>query len=150
MPAGDLLTNDYQLELRGLLMGYGTDYQIGEGGIRGLGSPGAKVRQVNLEGGDGSYAATDLLTEIVLTVPLVILGDDAADAVDLFDALNVAWAPGGDVELHGQLPGWGHWSIEGRSRPVPGDADLSRLKQGVIEVLYEFHALDPNTFATGL
>lgn len=147
MPAGDLLTANYQLELRGVLMGYGTDYQIGEGGIVGLGLPAVKVRQVSLDAGDGSYAATDLLTARIISVPILVLGSDDADAMALFDALNTAWAPGDDVELHGQLPSWGHWSVVGRPRPV--DSDLSELPQGVIEAQYEFHALEP-TITTGL
>src|SRR5688500_8532663 len=126
MPAGDLLTDDYQLELRGVLMGYGTDYQIRPEGIGGLGSPAAKVRQVTLAHDDGSYAATELLTERVITVPITITGDAPDDAVDKFVALTTAWTPGGDVVLHGQLPGWGHWSVTGRSRPAA--SDLSNLK----------------------
>ena len=147
MPAGDLLTDDYQLELRGVLMGYGTDYQIRPEGIGGLGSAPAKVRQVSLAHGDGSVAADDLLGERIITVPITITGDDPGDAMDKLDALNTAWAPGAAVVLHGQLPGWAHWSVTGHPRPAA--ADLSNLKSGIIETLYEFHALEP-TITTGL
>lgn len=147
MPAGDLLTADFQLELRGVLMGYGTDYQIRPEGVGGLGGVPAKVRQVDLRHADGSYAAADLLTARIITVPITILGDDAADAMDKLDDLNTAWAPGDDVVLHGQLPGWDHWSVTGRPRPAA--SDLSQLKAGIIEALYEFHALEP-TITTGI
>jgi hypothetical protein len=140
MAAGDLLTNDWQLELRGLLMGYGTSYQFGAAGIGGLHGT-AKVRQVSLAHDDGSYAATDLLTERIITVPITILGSSPSNTMDLFDALETAWAPGEDVELHGQLPGWNHWKVTGRSRPAA--SDWSQLRASVIEGLYEFHALDP-------
>lgn len=140
MPAGDLLNHNGQIELRGVLMGYGTDYRIDEPGLTFIKT--AKVRQVSFDAANGDYAATDLLGVLVIPVPLIILGDSPDDAMDLFDALDAAWTVGDDVVLHGRMAGWDHWSVTGRSRPTDGP-DLSELDQNTITVDYEFHALTP-------
>lgn len=142
MPAGDLLTHNGQLELRSVLMGYGTDYKIDEPGIGGLGAAPVKTRQVSFDAASGDYAATDLSAVRIITVPVIILGDNPDDAVDLLDALDTAWAVGDDVELHGRMAGWDHWKVTGRSRPT-GSPDLSLLEQNTIKALYEFHCLNP-------
>lgn len=148
MPAGDLLTDDYQVELRGLLMGVGTIYQIGEEGIDGLGNPKAKTADADLDGQHGAFGSPDYMDVRVILIPLTILEDSAADAFNALKLLSIAWEPVvEDVQLHLQLPGWGHIYFLGRPRSL--DADTRYVKAGEVACIAEFHALDPEAIEVG-
>jgi len=148
MPAGDLITTDYQLEINALLLGAGTDYQVDPTGVTGLGLPQTKTADTAYDGRDGSAGSTDFLDVRIISVPIRILGETPEAAYDDFLALLGAWAPARDavdVELHIQLPGLGHIYFNGRPRGVT--EDLSQLKNSDIGALCRFDALDPTAQA---
>lgn len=130
------------VEIDALLTGSGTPFEIDVPGIRGLGNPPAKTSDSVLGGRDGSYAGPDYTSSRVLSIPYKIGGGTAADAMNDLATLMGAWTPAAaDVELHFQLPGWGHFFVSGRPRGL--DEDLVHLKSGEIAALATFHALDP-------
>lgn len=129
-------------EIRTLLTGETTDFQILPTGIRGLGIGSVKTADVQLDHADGAYGSPDYQGVRIITIPYTIGGGTPADAMDNLTLLLVAWAPStSDIELHLQLPGWGHVYVTGRPRGV--DEDLIHLKSGEIGALATFHALDP-------
>lgn len=148
MAAGDLVVADYQLELRALLMGATTIYEVDIAGLKGLGSPAAKTADTPLDGRDGSIGAPDFLDVRVITIPVVILGATPADAFDGLAALNTAFAPtadGVDLPLYFQVPGWGKVFVNGRPRSL--EDDTSQAKNSVIKALGRFDALDPTVYS---
>lgn len=150
MPAGDLLTANYQAELQGLLIGVGTQFEIIPPGISGLGVPPPKTADVPLDEAPGSYGSPDQPDKRVITIPFAIKGADDGDAMDLFDDAIAAWTPtAADVELHLQLPGssWGHVVYEGRPRGLVEVAE--HLHTGTIYCFGTFEALDPTRSIAG-
>lgn len=150
MPAGDLLSGDHQVELRAVLFGVvagdgGFGFSIDEAGIDGLGVPPTKTADTPLDGQDGSFGAPDFLDVRVLTIPINISGVDEGDVMDGLAILNEAWLPasdGVDLELHMQLPGWGHIKVLGRPRgATPGS--YVEVGAGWLPVLCRFDCLDP-------
>lgn len=142
MPGGSMV--DATAELRSLTMGTGTSYAIEEPGIVGLGVPTTKTADTQLDGRDGSFGAPDFNDVRVITIPIVILGTDAADAFNKLDNLNDAWQPardGVDLDLVLTLPGWGEVVLVGRPRGVVDDCAL--MGSGIIRALCRFDALDP-------
>ena len=142
---GDLIADDYHLELRGLLHGPGTRFHW-TGAWTGLGLPAVKTSDVDLQEDDGAYPGRDLLEARVLTFPVGWGGSTPAAAMEDLATLSTAWAPSRstELELHAMLPGWGHFYVVGRPRGLV--EDLSRLKNGEGEALLTFHALDPTIY----
>lgn len=150
MPAGDLITGDFQVELQGFLMGGSATNLLGPGdnSIKGLGTPGAKTADVELDGDDGAYGSPEYTSSRIISVPFWFNCDTAAAAMALLESANVAWAAVlAPVELHMQLPGWGHFHVVGRPRLL--DENLDHMPQGVIYCLGTFAALDPALVGIG-
>lgn len=146
MPAGDLLAADYQVEIRGLLTGDGTDYDLGERGIEGLDElPVDDSGDVPLDEEDGAHLGQDHTGPRTVTVDYLITvpGDPAGAGALYFEDLRPAWAKSTstDLELHLQLPGFGHLMFTGRPRGLL--ADLTRQKHGLIRAFATFHCGDP-------
>ena len=141
---GELVEQDYHLELRGLLHGPGTRYSW-DGPWVGLGLPATKSQDVELDQANGSYPGRDYLTSRLLTFPVAFGGSSPADVMlDLLE-LTEAWSPSlVDLELHGQLPGWGHFHVVGRPRGLI--EDLSNLKSGEGRAMATFVAHDPTIY----
>lgn len=148
MAAGDLITLDYHLELRGLLMGPGTPYHF-EGPWTGLGFAGVKTADVELDQAPGVYPGRDYLAARVLTFPLAFGGGTPAACMVAFRDLLAAWAPSTatDVELWGRLPGWGTFTVTGRPRGLV--EDLTGLKGGEGKALATFFCPDPEVLFAG-
>lgn len=137
MPEGDLITEDWQVEIRGLLLGAGTRFQIQD--LERIEGQTVKTADVDLYG-DGAYAGTDrrAAREIVLKV---VLEADDTDGLDLMlDQFALAWNIGGDVELHWQLAGM-HKYVTGRTRDWIVNA--RQRHAGIAEIAAEFFAGDP-------
>lgn len=142
MPAGDLLSAPYQVEIRGALTGQGTDFLIEEGGIVGLGAPPPKTNDTDLGHDAGAYLGRDFTSVRILTIPYVISGEDADEAGALFFTLTELWeASETDIELHLQVPGFGHVTATGRPRGLADD--LSLLHAGVARGLATFVCGNP-------
>jgi hypothetical protein len=139
------ITSDWQGNLRSLTFGAGSDWQIDEPGITGLGIPSARTRDAERGDRAGDAGGDDVLPRRILTVPLVGTFDSAGEAwVSFEEELKVAWAEGiVDESLDLRLPGMPATGRRyfGRARGL--DDDLSDLKSGVIRTLCTFEALDP-------
>jgi hypothetical protein len=145
MPAGDLVTQDWQMELRATLFGatttFGFDRQ--RGGISGLGRPPVKSADVEIDGDDGSYGSPDFDGPRTITVALRIKRATASAAMNDLTTINTAWAPSTtDIPLYLRLPGWGTFHVNGRPRGVDDDG-LVAVAFGLIHVMCTFVALDP-------
>lgn len=129
--AGELITADYQHELRGLLVGAGTDYRVRRESPQGLGHPEPKTQDTPLAHQAGVYTGIDRPGPRILTYAMQVHEESAAAADVLVADLLEAWAPSMvDLELHMQRPGFGHISVVGRPRGLsiierfPGHIDL--------------------------
>lgn len=142
MAAGDLITLDWQLELRGLLMGAGTPWRTDQPGWGGLGHPGVQTADVDLDQAAGVYPGRDYLAARTLTFPLLWRGTPA-EVMDGLTTLLAAWQPSlaTDLPLHAQTPGWGRWMVTGRPRGLA--EDLSRARVGIGRALATFFCPDP-------
>lgn len=146
MPAGDLITADFQVELQGVLMGNGA-ISIAERQLSGLGNPSAKTADVDLANATGAYGSPDYLPARVITIPMSVQATTPSGAWNLFRSLVTAWSPvAADVQMHVRLPGLGHVYYSGRPRALSDD--LSDLYLGWIYCLGTFVALNPvSTYA---
>lgn len=128
---------DYQLEVRGLLMGPGTRFHTEPGGWGGLGVPAPKTQDVELDQAPGVYPARDYGGPRALTFPLAWGGSTAEEAMADLLELSEAWAPSVvDLELDFQLPGWGLCRVTGRPRGLA--EDLARIPFGEGRALATF------------
>lgn len=147
MPAGDLVTADWHVELRGLLHGPGTVYVVdrGRGAIKGLGTPVPKSADVERDGDVGAYGAGDLAGIRLVTCAFLIKAASAAAAMNALSSLNTAWAPSSvEIPLYLRMAGWGKFHVDGYPRGVADDVSLVEL--GIISVLARFDALTPTIF----
>lgn len=144
------ITADWQGELGGLTFGAGTSYEIGPGGVEGLGTPEPRTADSERGARPGDVGGLDVAARRVLTVPLVVLGTSSASAMSLLEPLKVAWAesPVVDVALQLRLPGIGLRRWYGRPRGL--DVNLKALRSGVVEAFGTFDALDPFAYGTAV
>lgn len=147
--AGELVEQDFHLELRGYLHGPGTAIDYGADGWGGLSTVVVKTSDFTLEQADGDYPGRDYLASKLLTFPLVWGGGTPAEAMDTLADLTDVWGPERDteLELHAQLPGWGHFFVIGRPRGLV--EDLRNLKSGELAAIATFAALDPTVYFPG-
>lgn len=140
MPAGDLLTANYQHEIAGYLIGDDDPWSVDN--VTGWVGKSIKAHDTELDLVDGSVAATDVQTAktIILNLYCTLASDDAV--FEAIDGLETAWAHGADVELHAQLPFHGHVKVTGRPRDL-AVADLRSAPFGRVEAQAVFIANDP-------
>jgi hypothetical protein len=139
--AGELITENWQIEMNGLLHGPGTDLKLRRGYPHGVGAS-AKTNDTNLGHADGAYAGPDYVAAKTITSAFYI-PSRAADPWATLNAIEAAWAPTSiDEEFHLQLPApWGHRFVVGRPRSLEYDFELGSLDH--IEILAKFDALNP-------
>lgn len=155
MPPGDLLNADFQVEIQGTLTGEGTAYQLGPEVVRGLlDEPEPKTRDFEYQGQDGSAGAGDFRDVRVLHWDYLIgcrdegVTGDVDQAVTDALALVALWQPVSDpdgIELHFQLPGFGHKYVVGFPRGITFTSD-SRLwanDNGFTQAIARFDCLNP-------
>lgn len=149
MAEGDLVVEDFHLEVRGKLHGPGTglDWDQDAGGWTGLGHPGTKPGDFDLSAADGVYQSGDFLTERTLTFPVVWHGTQA-EVWDELAELTAAWTVSDEpIRLYAQLPGWGRWYVEGMTRGIA--EDMSRIASGEGAGLLTFVAGSPTITRVG-
>lgn len=143
------ISADWQGNLRSLTFGAGTDWQIDEPGISGLGIPVARTRDAERGDRDGDVGGDDVLPRRILNVPLVGTFASPDAAWTAFETgLKVAWAESiVDETLDLRLPGMPSTGrrFYGRARGLA--EDLSRLKSSTVRALCTFEALDPFAYA---
>lgn len=120
--------SDWQASLGGddplITIGEGTDY-LWEGPIAGLGTPAPRVSDLDLPTG-GILGGRDLPNSRTFSLAVIILGDDAADAMTKTIALTDAWLPSStDQAFDIRLPGMG--TLRWTGRPRGADVDLTDL-----------------------
>ena len=146
MAAGDMITDDYQFEVDGVLYGAGAGIW-GNDEVPWTGFIGSEVRDqdTDLTQADGGVAATDTNPAKALTMPISTAQArlTEAEAFAAARALEVAWSAGQDKELHFQLGGV-HEHYEGRTRGCV--IDLTYVAQGVVRALVKFKANDPTRY----
>ena len=117
MAVGDLITADYQAELRTTLMGPSTNYEITK-----IEVPPAQTVKNDLRKllADGSFQGAHYKAPIVVTLTLNVLGSTETTLRSRLDTLETAWAPSAtDLTFVLRLPSWGKKSLSGR--PVAFD-----------------------------
>lgn len=136
MAAGDKITADYQVELRGTLWGDGETSWV-QGQIGGLLIPSVKSQDTPLDHRDGSVGGRDTLGPRVVTIPMLLDGSVLLDSID-------KWLPSRqvDIPLHIRLPIFGHISMMGRPRGLV-ESVMQLDDTGTIAVMATFVALTP-------
>ena len=139
------ISADWQGNLRSLTFGAGTDWQIDEPGISGLGIPVARTRDAERGDRHGDVGGDDVLPRRILNVPLVgTFASPGAAWIAFEEELKLAWAESiVDEVLDLRLPGMPETGRRyfGRARGLA--EDLSRLKSSTVRALCTFEALDP-------
>jgi phage-related protein len=149
MAAGDLITQVWQAERDGLLIGDGTDYDIRV--IDGLASmPEVRPQDRPLLLRHGSIAGDDYLGERIMTMELDIAESDRDLMATKIDALATAFRTTVEESpFHFRIPGVAGGSkafinARVRRRDIPIGVEYSR---GLATVAFEFHATDPRVYA---
>lgn len=140
MPAGDLVQEDWQAEVRGVLLGKGAPtFRIRKGGWPDIYADAVKTADLELLG-DGDYPGVDFTAAKVLVWGFIIYGTQSAmqAAIDTFR--STVWTLGDDTRLDFQLGGV-HAYLMGRTRRIL--VDERRRRSGAIEIDAEFKASDP-------
>lgn len=151
MAAGDLVTQEHEFELRGLLMGPGGDWQVRE--IEGLGVPSLRTSDSSRPIQHGEFPGLDLLEG--RTVRLGLLSENADSSVlrDRADALTQAWAPADDeagdrdVPLHIRPVGDRKEVLFGRPRRCEVRLELDLFGADILMADVEYRAQDPRRYS---
>src|SRR5215216_1805512 len=110
MAAGDLISADWQAELRTTLMGNTTF------GITGWSVPPADLISNDLPRllGDGDFQGAQVKGPIYVSLMMNITGTSEANLITNKDTLETAWAKAtSDVTFVVRLPTWGKRSVQG-------------------------------------
>ena len=150
MATGDLITRDSQFEIRGLLMGRGTNYLITEGSISGLGTPDIYASEEALGRDHGSVGGREFAGGRKISFPVAIRATSRAQLETNLAALREAWKPAeasGDIEVEAawQLGGT-KFMVRGRPRGASG-LDLDGMPLFFARAECAFAAFDPRIFA---
>lgn len=143
------ITGDWQVELRSVLIGDGTDYAvIRDPGPRGLlGTPSVRSSDVDLMG-DGAAAGADRYSSRIITIPVDVWGGDPETTNERVRTLLSAWRRSStDTTLDVRLPGQPEEVLRYFGRARGGSETAWTLLSGHHGVLLAFAALDP--FAYG-
>lgn len=112
MPAGDLITADYQAELRTTLMGQGTNYEFVEIDVP---TPPIVTNDVARLLGHGTFQGSHFKGSIVVTLTMIVKGTTTTTLRSNMDTLETAWAvAASDITFVLRLPQWGKRSLSGR------------------------------------
>lgn len=152
MAAGDLITTDWEIEYRGLVMGgdnaislVSVDGLLGARSVTSSDQP--RLRRHGLRAGD------DFLAGRTVVIRLEVKGSSDADLGATLAALTAAFRPGVDeAPLVFQLPpvaGGAKARIGARTRPTNIPVDLQALYL-LPEVEIELFATDPKVYANDL
>lgn len=129
------------VELRGLIMGTGTVYDVQVNGTNWRSVPDLRSNPLPRAGRHGTQAGQDLLGGRRFPITVQIVAATMAEALDAEGALAAAWAPS-DVDLPIVITDDnGAWRMTGR--PQMADPDLEFADVGLITSECRFLATDP-------
>lgn len=112
MPAGDLITGDWQAELRTTLMGGSSNY-----GITAIEITPPDIRSHDLPKllTDGEFQGPQDKGPIYVTLTMNVTGTSETNLIANLDTLETAWAKSStDLTFVLRLPNWGKRSVSGR------------------------------------
>lgn len=147
--AGELITQNWQAEVGGLLLGDGTDFIIEK--LDAAGRPRVRTSDISNPSADGTLTAgPDLLDGRTIVLNVALAADDAAAVSVLLDQLDAAWQmqSAGTVPLVWRQPGVGQVRANGRPRAFEVDDTLRRV--GLIRVTAGFYCADPRLYGDAL
>lgn len=137
----------WQIELRNVLIGAGTDYTVLPGIAGLLGSPSVRSGDVDLMG-DGASGGVDRYSSRLITIPVDVYGGTPEDTNELVQELLTAWRRSStDTALDVSIPGQPEPILTYYGRSRGGSETAWTLLSGHQGVLLAFAALDP--FAYG-
>lgn len=136
MSAGDAIAADWQVELRGLVMGEDTPYVLA--GFEPWAAPVLRSGEMAIAGRDGVVAGNERLGGRLLAADALLASSDPAADLDALRALTAAWGPSQqDVALVWSEFGGQKFLVWGRPRLAD-----PRLAPG-LPVGLRFFATDP-------
>lgn len=148
MPAGDLVVADWTFELRGVLMGDGTNYEIDRerGAIGGLLGAAPKYAETSYGHARGSFIGESFEAERTATFALAVHGATEIAAGDNLEAMLTVWSPDSTAELplYFQLPGFGKRYVNGW--PLGLAVSYTTPDFGLIPVIASFRITDPTIY----
>jgi hypothetical protein len=143
MAAGDLITGDWQAELRTTLMGGASDYTIVEFDI----TPAVIVsNDLPKLLADGEFQGAQFRGPVLVTLTMNVTGTSQADLLGNIDALATAWRPASsNLTFVVRVPQLGKRSVEGRpiEFEVPPFSSETLPSLTVFGVRAQFKAGDP-------
>ena len=143
MAAGDLITADGQIEMRGLLMGAGTDFLIGDDGIDGFGTTDLRVSDIARPQAHGLFQQRTWLGQRDIDFEVLVVGDSQADVLTNLQTLGEAFAPASSTEAEALALRVGGQTFLAFGRPDKTAADVSLIHSGLAKVKTRFVATDP-------
>ena len=153
MPAGDLVTQNYQMELRATLMGRGADVHFNDegGGVTGLFDDRAEAVETPYLHASGSFVGGVRQPSRLVVASLLVVGETEDAVGNTVVALRTAWAkdatePPPEVALWFQWPGFGKRYVRGHplGLVVPDFTKALILRR--VPVVGEFLLSDPTIY----
>lgn len=115
MAAGDLITADYQAELRATLVGTTTNYDLVDVEI----TKQRRTTDVPKLLADGKFGGKHWIESILITLTLNAKGTSDSNLTTNLATLETAWARSqSDIDFVLRLPGWGTKGKKISGRPV--------------------------------
>lgn len=144
-----MTVEDYQWQIKDLVMGPGTAYTVGP--PEGFGR---QVRSSDADrgNGDGSTVGPDYLQPRTIILPITVRGRTPAEAMQLTQALQARWTARGTERQQGTTaliwkhPGLVAQRLEG-GRPRDLVPDYGSLALSWVKVLARYYAPDPRIYA---
>src|SRR4051794_26468771 len=103
MAAGDLISGDYQAELRATLMGNTTNFDL----VDVLVDEQRRENDTPKLLGDGTFGGNDWVEKIVVTLTFNVKGTSDSNLTTNLATIEAAWARSHtDIDFVLRLPGW--------------------------------------------
>lgn len=147
MPAGDLVTGNWQVELRGVLMGDSTSYDIDRrrGAIGGLFDQAVTFAETPYAHADGAFIGESFAGPRTVSVALEVVGATEAAAGTNLATMRTTWAAGAvEEQLWFQVPGIGKGYVVGW--PAGLVVDYTTPDFGLIPCMASFRLADPTVY----
>lgn len=144
-----MTVEDYQWQIKGLLLGPGTPYKIGS--VKGLGRQ-VKSSDADRGNGDGSTTGPDYLQPRTVELAITVRAATPAACMTAVQALQSRWTARGTERIQGTTPlAWKHPGLPAQrlegGRPRDFEPNLDTLSLGWVKLLARYYAPDPRVYA---